>query len=539
MNTNNIKFDPSMSKEEFDNLLSSFVDDSEIQEIVKKYKKGLNPFANKKRYQMMREEIGILLNAREEEKRKEEERVRREKRDEERRLQSELRKQRNEKIVKSTTNFVEKNKTAIGIVFALVLAIIGGMIFFDKYKSTVQTMSFTFADEEKYVGDLLDISFTAEPSTSVYEDDDVQIILSDPSLLNTDGNVISCAREGTLIAKLLYKDKEMDSKTITIKPVLINKLYLPDFQIGRGNSITLEPVIEPSNATNRSFIASVDDTDIAAVNDNVVTGVEVGQTTLHLKSVDGFSYDVKVEVIEIEPVEIKWETSVGSLIVGETAHLAVKYVPDNSTLRNITFSSTNNNIVSVDQNGNVVANYPGQATISAKYSDDIYCEETISVSYPPADSITLSSNYDSLYVGDQTYVRYSLSPSNNSNEKVTYKSSDENVLTVNEKGLVTAVAVGKATITAFADSKSVKDSVTFSVSEKQVTRSVSSGSSNSSRGDVSNDSGQSSSSGTMVWIPNSGKKYHRNSSCSNMKNPTQVTLEYAQSHGYTACKKCY
>ena len=52
---------------------------------------------------------------------------------------------------------------------------------------------------------------------------------------------------------------------------------------------------------------------------------------------------------------------------------------------------------------------------------------------------------------------------------------------------------------------------------------------------VSNNSGSS----TMVWIPKSGKKYHRSSSCSNMKNPSQVTLEKAQSLGYTPCSKCY
>ena len=44
---------------------------------------------------------------------------------------------------------------------------------------------------------------------------------------------------------------------------------------------------------------------------------------------------------------------------------------------------------------------------------------------------------------------------------------------------------------------------------------------------------------TMVWIPKSGKKYHSSSSCSNMKNPSQVTIEKAQSLGYTPCSKCY
>lgn len=44
---------------------------------------------------------------------------------------------------------------------------------------------------------------------------------------------------------------------------------------------------------------------------------------------------------------------------------------------------------------------------------------------------------------------------------------------------------------------------------------------------------------TMVWIPSSGKKYHSNSSCSGMKNPSQVSKSKAESLGYTPCKKCY
>lgn len=47
------------------------------------------------------------------------------------------------------------------------------------------------------------------------------------------------------------------------------------------------------------------------------------------------------------------------------------------------------------------------------------------------------------------------------------------------------------------------------------------------------------STGEMVWIPKSGKRYHRNSSCSNMKGPSQVTKSQAISWGYTPCKKCY
>ena len=43
----------------------------------------------------------------------------------------------------------------------------------------------------------------------------------------------------------------------------------------------------------------------------------------------------------------------------------------------------------------------------------------------------------------------------------------------------------------------------------------------------------------MVWISQSGRKYHSNSSCSNMKNPTQITISEAQDRGLEPCKKCY
>lgn len=43
----------------------------------------------------------------------------------------------------------------------------------------------------------------------------------------------------------------------------------------------------------------------------------------------------------------------------------------------------------------------------------------------------------------------------------------------------------------------------------------------------------------MVWIPNSGTKYHNDSSCSNMNSPREVPREEAEQMGYTPCKKCY
>ena len=40
-------------------------------------------------------------------------------------------------------------------------------------------------------------------------------------------------------------------------------------------------------------------------------------------------------------------------------------------------------------------------------------------------------------------------------------------------------------------------------------------------------------------ISATGKKYHRKSSCSNMKNPSQISKSDAINRGYEPCKKCY
>ena len=43
----------------------------------------------------------------------------------------------------------------------------------------------------------------------------------------------------------------------------------------------------------------------------------------------------------------------------------------------------------------------------------------------------------------------------------------------------------------------------------------------------------------MVWVSVTGKKYHAKSNCSNMKNPSHITLDQAINSRYEPCKKCY
>ena len=75
--------------------------------------------------------------------------------------------------------------------------------------------------------------------------------------------------------------------------------------------------------------------------------------------------------------------------------------------------------------------------------------------------------------------------------------------------------------------------------EQPVQRSAQTGSSGNTSPSVTVPT-QSETTGDLVWVPvNGGKKYHRNSSCSNMENPMQVSRETAEANGYDPCKRCY
>lgn len=72
---------------------------------------------------------------------------------------------------------------------------------------------------------------------------------------------------------------------------------------------------------------------------------------------------------------------------------------------------------------------------------------------------------------------------------------------------------------------------------KKQSSSSNSGGSGSSKTTTSNSNSESGV--EMVWVSKTGKKYHSSSTCSNMKNPSQISLSSAKARGLTACSKCY
>ena len=133
---------------------------------------------------------------------------------------------------------------------------------------------------------------------------------------------------------------------------------------------------------------------------------------------------------------------------GSTAQLSVTATPPDALNPSVTWSSSNESVATVDQNGLVTAVAGGTCTITATAVDgsgkSASCQVTV---IQLVTSITLSET--SLRLESDGYKKLSatIEPSNASNKEVTWTSSDESVAQVTSVGGVAAIGKGQCTIT--------------------------------------------------------------------------------------------
>ena len=145
--------------------------------------------------------------------------------------------------------------------------------------------------------------------------------------------------------------------------------------------------------------------------------------------------------------------------VGESETLVATIKPENATDKDVTWSSSDSAIATVDETGKVTAVKEGSATITAKAGEKT-AECKVNV-YVAVTSIELNKTALSLIEGESETLIATVKPDNATDKTVTWSSSDEKIATVKD-GKVTAVKVGEATITAKAGDKSAECKVTVS-----------------------------------------------------------------------------
>lgn len=132
-------------------------------------------------------------------------------------------------------------------------------------------------------------------------------------------------------------------------------------------------------------------------------------------------------------------------------------VPETASPELLTWSSKNEDIATVDENGIVTGVSKGIATITATTTTwnqssifiDVYEPESVPVA---VSSITIDPMViDKAVVGDKIQLEATVLPENADDKTVTWSSSNENAATVDADGLVTITAPGTAVITATAN----------------------------------------------------------------------------------------
>ncbi|HCB66976.1 MAG TPA: hypothetical protein DEP70_05400, partial [Acholeplasmataceae bacterium] len=167
----------------------------------------------------------------------------------------------------------------------------------------------------------------------------------------------------------------------------------------------------------------------------LVTAVSEGETTITVSSKNDPEIKVTINVTVDKNYTLSVPSATVILKVGETE--LAEYTANDD----VTFSSSNNLIFTVDNVGLITAIAEGNANLTIQSAYNPALSETVEVIVRKIINLSLDSTSESLWVGGTAQVN------SESNDTVVYSSSNESVASVNSSGLITGVAAGSATIT--------------------------------------------------------------------------------------------
>lgn len=239
-----------------------------------------------------------------------------------------------------------------------------------------------------------------------------------------EGSVKGLKARGNFTVDLSWKDGKLEKATIVSNKGALLRIRANDLLNTR---LTVNgTVVEPT----------------------IYTGHKVAeiptQTGDVIEAVYDPNYSAPNVVVEAETITLS-ETSV-ELKKGETKTLVATVLPAETVDKTVTWTSSDEAIATVDENGVVTAVKSGSAVITAKCGiAKATCQ--VDVEYEPT-NVTVSPTKLTLSVGETKSVTATVTPSKVKDKTVTWTSSNEVVATVDQNGQVTGVAAGYATVTA-------------------------------------------------------------------------------------------
>ncbi len=255
------------------------------------------------------------------------------------------------------------------------------------------------------------------------------------------------------------------------------ELSYTESTLQRNQTLALRATITPSTTTdNKTLTWESSDVNVATVSaTGVVSARKPGTVRITATSETGVSAVSEIEVISsIENVSLNLTAMV--LDAGTQQQLRATINPiDTTDDKTLVWSSSNTNVATVDNEGNVEAIAEGYATISAVSVNGKRAECSISVNPEalevPIISVSLNASELTLLEGGTETLIATINPNDTTDDQtITWASTDELVATVNSEGMITAIKAGETTITATTtNGKTASCAITVDVEEVAIT----------------------------------------------------------------------
>ena len=321
----------------------------------------------------------------------------------------------------------------------------------------------------------------AENKQVVWESSDPKIVS-----VNSVTGYITGVKEGsaTITVKTLINDISTDCiVNVSGKNILVSRIVLNEKRIslavGYTHSLTYQ--ITPKNATENDLIFTSSDSSVATVNQSgVIQGLKEGNAIITVSSSNGLAKDTTYvsvykkgasTVVGGEPIKtdnypksLTVSPQTLNLKLGGSSQLIASVLPEKAN-NQISWSSTNSRVVTVDSNGLVSAVGMGSATIIARTINDITYNVNVLVGNYSKDvrSILVTTNYITLAVSNSKQLAVAFTPSDASNKNVFWTSSNPSVATVDKYGVVKAISPGSTIIKATSEDGGYTDTATIEV----------------------------------------------------------------------------
>ena len=150
----------------------------------------------------------------------------------------------------------------------------------------------------------------------------------------------------------------------------------------------------------------------------------------------------------------------------ETAQLTAEVIPSYADNTRVTWKSSDESVVTVDEKGKVTAVGNGTATITVtSVSGNYTATVAVTVKIPvEIEKISIEAEKETLTkIGESTELKVKIEPENADAQKLIWKSENEMIAAVDENGKVTAIGNGTAIITVTTEDGKNTASITITV----------------------------------------------------------------------------